>query len=99
MCFRLKCREETAEGFSKGCVTKVVMAGPAVCRPYEFLFFKACRCCRTDNAAERVDCVDEEGTSHHPALSGGCWPTAACRGEDGGSQRINVDFFSLSLSH
>lgn len=99
MCFRLKSRNEAVEGFSKGCVTKVVMAGPAACRPYEFLFLKACRCCLTDNAAQRVDCVNEEGTSHRPALSDGCRPIAVCRGEDGGSQRVNVDFFSLSLSH
>jgi len=69
MCFRLKSRNEAAEGFSKGSVTKVVMTGSAACRLYKFLFLKACQCCRTDNAAQRVDCVDEEGASHHPALS------------------------------
>lgn len=99
MCFLLKCRNEAVEWYSKGWVTKVFMAGPPTCRPYEFLFLKACRCCLTDNAAQRVDCVDKEGASHHPALSGWCRPTAARRGKDGGSQRINADFFSLCLSH
>jgi hypothetical protein len=86
MCFRLESRNEAAEGFSKGSVTKVVMASPSACRLDEFLFLKACQCCLTDNAPQRVDCVDEEGASHHPSLSGVCWQT-------------NGDFFSLSFSH
>lgn len=28
----------------------------------------------------------------------GCWPTAACKGKDGGSQKMNGTFFSLGSS-
>lgn len=99
MCFGLKSRNEAAEGLLKGGVPKVVMAGPAACHLDEFRFLKACQCCLIDYAAKPVDCVDEDGAFHHPALSAWCWSTNACIGEDGRIQRMNSDFFFIHKIH
>jgi hypothetical protein len=69
-CLRLERPKEAAEGFTKGCIAKVVKGGLAARRIDEFLFLKACRYRRADCAAHRIDRMHEKRAFHLPALTG-----------------------------